>query len=77
MRATIDLPDSVYNALRTRAEHQGTSIQAVIVEAIEKEIGLSPTPGKMGNRVTLPLIRSARPGALRSLTSAQVDDILD
>ena len=77
MRATIDLPDPVFDALRTRAEHRGTSVQAVIIEAIEKEIGLGPTASGVGNRVTLPLIQSAHPGALRSLTNADVDDIFD
>jgi hypothetical protein len=52
------------------------SIQAVILEAIEKEIAHGPTPADVEGRVSLPLIRSGRPGSLHSLTNAGIDDIL-
>ena len=76
MRATIELPDSVFQFLLARAEREGSSIQAVILEAIRKEIGDDKIPHGVRGRVTLPLIRSSQPGSLRSLTNAEIDDIL-
>jgi len=76
MRATIELPEPVYQILQSRAEQRGTSVQAVIVEAINKEIAYDPTPVGLKGRVSLPLIRSSRPGSLHSLTNAEIDDIL-
>ena len=76
MRATIKLPEPVFQILQARAEQRSLSIQAVILEAIEKEIAHGPTPVEAQGRVSLPLIRSGRPGSLHSLTNAEIDDIL-
>ena len=76
MRATIDLPEPVFDALRARAEQQGSSVQALILQVIEKEIARHPAPAAAGHRVELPLIRSNHPGSLRSLTNSEIDDIL-
>lgn len=76
MRATIKLPEPVFQILQARAEQRSLSIQAVILEAINKEIEHGPTPAEVKGRVSLPLIRSSRPGSLHSLTNAQIDDIL-
>jgi hypothetical protein len=76
MKATIELPEPVFQNLQDRAEQQGSTIQAVILEAIEKGIGFRQTPHEARTRVSLPLIRSNQPGALRSLTNAEIDDLL-
>jgi hypothetical protein len=76
MRATIELPEPVFRILLAHAEQRSLSIQAVILEAIEKEIAYGPTPAEVRGRVSLPLIRSSRPGSLHSLTNAEIDDIL-
>ena len=76
MRATIELPEPVFQTLLALAEQQGSSLQAVILEAIKKEIGEGSTPDERRRRVSLPLVRSRQPGSLRSLTNAEVDDIL-
>jgi hypothetical protein len=75
MKATIELPEPVFQTLLALAEQQGSSLQAVILEAIKKEIAPGPAPDER-RRVSLPLIRSRHPGSLRSLTNAEVDDIL-
>lgn len=77
MKATIDLPDPVFEALRTRADQLGSSVEAIILDAIEIVIAHGPKPANGGHRVQLPLIRSKHPGSLRSLTNAEVDDLLD
>ena len=76
MRAMIELPEPVYQALQARAEQRGMSVQAVIIEAINKKIADGPMPVGLKGRVSLPLIRSSRPGSLDSLTNAEIDDIL-
>jgi hypothetical protein len=76
MRATIELPEPVFQILQARAAQRSLSIQAVILEAIEKEIAHGPTRAEGNDRVSLPLIRSSRPGSLHSLTNADIDDIL-
>jgi hypothetical protein len=75
MRVTIELPEPIDQILQSRAEQRGTSVQAVIVEAINKEIAHDPAPVGLKGRVSLPLIRSSRPGSLHSLTNAEIDDI--
>jgi hypothetical protein len=76
MRATIELPEPIFQILQARAEQRSLSIQAVILEAIQKEIAHGPTPAEVQGRVSLPLIRSGRPGSLHSLTNGEIDDIL-
>ena len=51
MRATIELPEPVFQILQARAEQRSLSIQAVILEAIKKEIGHGPTPAEVQGRV--------------------------
>jgi len=76
MKATIELPEPVFQTLLALAEQQGSSLQAVILEAIKKEIAEGPTPDERRRRVSLPLVRSRHPGSLHSLTNAEIDDIL-
>ena len=76
MRATIELPEPVFHLLEARAEQRSSTIQAVILEAIRNEIALGPAPVAVKGHVSLPLIRSNRPGSLHSLTSSEVDDLL-
>lgn len=71
MRATIELPEPVFHLLQARAEQRGSTIQAVILEAIQKEIADGPTPAEVKGRVSLPLVRSSRPGSLHSLTNTE------
>jgi hypothetical protein len=77
MQATIDLPDSVFAALQTRAAQQGYSVHALILQAIEREIGRGSLPSPQQHHVQLPLIRSRQPGSLPSLTNAEIDALLD
>jgi hypothetical protein len=69
----IELPDQLAAVLENRARHLHASVQAVAIEAIEK--GIDRVWRVRGHRVQLPLIRSARHGSLRSLTSAAIDDL--
>jgi hypothetical protein len=76
MRATIDLPEPIFAALQRRAGQQGSSLEDVILQAIENAISPIGVPAGDGQRVHLPLVPSKRPGTLRSMTGAEIDDIL-
>jgi hypothetical protein len=76
MKATIELPEPIFEELRARAEQQRSSVEALIIEAVEKKIGFQPAEEQSRRRITLPLIRSRNPGALRSMTNSEIDDIL-
>jgi hypothetical protein len=43
-RVTITITDEFYNAIKESAEQQRTSIEALIMEAVEKKLGLKPSP---------------------------------
>ncbi len=76
-RATIEVPEPVFQILQARAKQRSLGIQAVILEAIQKEIADGPTPAKakVTRRVALPLLRSSRPGSLGLLTNVEIDDL--
>jgi hypothetical protein len=76
MAVSIELPEKLLEALESRARELHSSVQAVAIEAIEKDIARSVSQGARGRSGRLPLIRSANPGSLQSLTNADIDGIL-
>jgi hypothetical protein len=73
---SIELPDQLVEALESRARELHSSVEAVAIEAIEKDMARSGSQGARGRRARLPLIRSANPGSLRPLTNADINAIL-
>jgi hypothetical protein len=53
IRTTVDVPESVYEVLRSRAEQTGASMRSLIVQAIE----LTYIPEKKGALVSGPLVK--------------------
>lgn len=43
MKTTIDLPDSLYRRARVRAAEQGTTLRALVVQALERNLN-EPAP---------------------------------
>jgi hypothetical protein len=76
MRTTVDLPDPLFREMKSLAARQGRSMKELLVEAIESKIAKT---GRRSARhsIKLPLIRSKNPGALRSMTNADIEDLLD
>lgn len=72
MRTSVELPDPVFRRLKATAALRGTSLKAVILSAVEKEL---QRPAAARRKARFPLVRSRQPGAL-SLTSAEIDEIL-
>jgi plasmid stability protein len=62
MRTTVDIPDGMYRQLRSRAAREGSSTRALILKGV-KEV-LKSERQKAGAPVTLPIVRSKRPGTV-------------
>jgi hypothetical protein len=73
MRTTIDIPDATYRQLKSKAALEGTSVKSLILRGVNFELGGAAI--KSARHVTLPLIRSKKPGSLR-LTNAKINEIL-
>lgn len=76
MRTTIDVPDPMFRELKSIAARRGTSLKELVLRAIEREVArLRRSEGKR-HSVRLPLVRSKHPGALKSMTNAEIEDLL-
>jgi hypothetical protein len=73
MRTTVDIPDPLYRELKGKAATEGRSVKELILRGVEVE--LQRNRRKRGRRVSLPLIRSKRPGSLR-LDNAKIYEII-
>jgi len=50
MAVSIELPDQLLEALESRAREPHSSVQAIAIEAIEKDIARSGSQGARGRR---------------------------
>jgi hypothetical protein len=73
MRTTVDIPDPIYRRLKTRAVLEGRSTKSLILQGVERVLREHPPAAK--RRVTLPLVRSKRPGAMR-IDNARIYDVI-
>ncbi|MEZ5292416.1 MAG: hypothetical protein R2745_15145 [Vicinamibacterales bacterium] len=73
MRTTIDIPDPIYRRLKAKAAGEGRSVKALLLEAAEA--ALAPAARAVAAPVSLPLVRSSRPGTLE-LTNARIYDVI-
>jgi hypothetical protein len=74
VRTTIDIPNSVYRRLKSRAAREGSSAKKLILRGVEQVLG--GKPGKSPRKgIKLPIIRSKRPGTLH-LDNARIYDII-
>jgi hypothetical protein len=65
MRTTIDMPDALMRAAKTRAAERGESLKDLVNRALAHELGLPSVPKRKAGRVALPLIaRDAAPSVL-------------
>ncbi len=79
MRTTIDLPDPMFRRLKTTAVLRGTSMKALIIAALEREIDLQ---FPVQSDEPFPVIRSRKPGSLhldpdRMAEIFEAEDALD
>jgi len=76
MRTTVELPENLFREIKVLAARQGRSIKEIVHRAIEKEVSRSRRTAPR-YAVKLPLIHSRHRGALRSMTNAEIEDLLD
>jgi hypothetical protein len=74
VRTTVDIPDSVYRRLKTRAAEEGSSAKKLILRGVEQVLR-DKRRKTSRRRVKLPLIRSNRPGTVH-LDNARIYDII-
>jgi plasmid stability protein len=72
MRTTVDIPDRMYRQLKSRAAREGSSTRALILRGV-KEV-LKAERRKAGVPVSLPIVRSKRPGTV-VIDNARIYDI--
>ena len=75
MIVSIELPDELAKALETRACDLHSSVRNIALQAIETGLAAAKPPKQSQGRVTFPLVRSAEPGKLRSLTGGEIDEL--
>ena len=73
MRTTIDLPEPMFRRLKSTAALRGTSMKALIIAALEREI--DPQPPVQSDE-PFPVIRSRKPGSLQ-LNPDRIAEILE
>ena len=73
MRTTIDIPDALYRRLKARAASEGRPAKALILHAVDEALKSPKSPS--GQRVTLPLVKSKKPGSLK-LDNARIYDVI-
>lgn len=73
MRTTVDIPDPLYRKLKSRAARERRSVKDLILRGVQDE--LEPRRNKTKRKISLPLIRSKRPGTVR-LDNAKIFEII-
>jgi hypothetical protein len=74
MRTTVDIPDPLYRHLKSKAAICGCSVKELILRGVEAELN-GGTPRRTSSRVTLPVVKSKRPGSLK-LTNKTINEII-
>lgn len=57
MRTTVEIPDSLYRELKTRAAVEGASVRSLVLQAVEQSFAKLETR----KRIRFPLIRGKGP----------------
>ena len=68
VRTTIDIPDSTYRKLKSKAAAQGRSVKKLILDCVEREF---QHESRQKKRIRLPIVRSKAPGTL-DLTNEEI-----
>jgi hypothetical protein len=62
MRTTVDIPDSLYRELKSKAAKEGITVKKLILRGVEVELHASGKPAR--KKLELPLLESNEPGTL-------------
>ena len=72
MRTTVDIPDTVYRALKKKAAHEGRSVKELVLRGVELELR---SESRTRGRRRPPIIDSDKPGWL-DLDNAKIYEII-
>ena len=75
MRATVELPESIYRRTEQVARSRGLSVDELISDVLDRELGEEPHSLQSQKRVEFPVIQSKQPGTL-DLSDFNFDDLL-
>jgi hypothetical protein len=77
MRTTLELPDSLFKHLKTRAAMEGSTLRDLVVQLVER--GLQAPVASESAPAALPSIRLGAPMALRAneFSNANLSAMLD
>jgi hypothetical protein len=75
MKTTIELPDELVAAVRERARQRGTTMRALLEEALRQSLS-EPTPTEPYH-LDLPVIDGHRPPTIDVDSNAEIDAYLD
>jgi hypothetical protein len=62
VRTTVDIPDTKYRLLKSRAASEGTTVKAMVMRGVDVILSEGETPRR--KRRKLPLVRSSQPGSI-------------
>jgi len=67
MRITLDIPDEIHARLKALAKREGTTMRAIILQAIDGVLNekMPPAAPEQKRRFEHPVIPSKRPGTLK------------
>lgn len=65
MRTTVDIPDALGRRAKIRAVQENRPLRAIIIQALERELGSGDGTAAPAALPTLPVLKSRRPGSLR------------
>lgn len=74
MRTTIDIPDSLYRELKSKAAQEKKSVKELILRGVEVELRIRHKE-KQSRRVLLPLVPSKAPGTLE-IDNAKIFELI-
>jgi hypothetical protein len=73
MRTTVDIPDSLYRELKSKAAREKSSVKQIILRGVEGE--LRPKRRKRTRRIAFPIVPSNQPGTLE-IDNAKIFEII-
>jgi hypothetical protein len=73
VRTTVDIPDSLYRELKSKAAGEGRTVKELILRSVEIELQLRPK--RRRRPVLVPLVRSKRSGTV-ALDNAKIFEII-
>jgi uncharacterized caspase-like protein len=73
-RIIVDLPDAIYQQLRSLASKRGTTTTQILRGVVEREV-VAAARTRQRRRVKVPILKSKQPRTL-NLTNSEIEDLL-